>query len=483
MEWNKLSISELQIKLRNNELTSEELTISVLKQIKNDEKHLNAFITIMEDYAIKQAKEIDKKLQAGEKLSPLAGIPIAIKDNICVKDFPMTCGSKILESFISPYNATAIKRLLDADAIIIGKTNMDEFAMGSSNENSHFNIVHNPHNLEYVPGGSSGGSAATVSANGAIIALGSETGGSVRQPAAFCGVIGAKPTYGRVSRYGLVAFASSLDQIGTLGRTVHDAALVLQTIAGIDEYDSTSAPVPVDNYLKELNKDIAGLTIGIPKEFFIEGIHKEIREALNNAIEIYKSLGANIIDVSLPHTKYGIPTYCIIAMAEASSNLARYDGVKYGYRTPNAKDLQNMYFKSRSEGFGEEVKRRIMLGTYALSSGYYDAYYLKAQKVRTLIKKDFDIVFEKCDALLAPTTPTPAFKIGEKANNPLEMYLSDILTATVNLSGVPAISIPCGFTKQKLPIGMQIITKHFEEAKMFRIAAAYEQMTKENRNK
>ncbi|MCK5214675.1 MAG: Asp-tRNA(Asn)/Glu-tRNA(Gln) amidotransferase subunit GatA [Candidatus Omnitrophica bacterium] len=436
-------------------------------------------------------RQNDKKVNAYVRLSDSAPesktnpgalpIPIAIKDNICIKNVETTCSSKILGGFKPPYNATVINKLINSGSSIIGQTNMDEFAFGSSTENSYYGPTHNPWNLDCVPGGSSGGSAAAVAAHETIWAIGSDTGGSIRQPASFCGVVGIKPTYGRVSRYGLIAFASSLDQIGPITKDVEDSALLLNILAGFDTKDSTSVNIPVPDYTKALDGNVKNLKIGIPKEFFIDGMDPEVKKAVLESIEVLKKEGAHFIDVSLPHTDYSVATYYIIATAEASSNLARFDGVRHGLRaTPDRarkSSIVDMFEETRKQGLGAEAKRRIMLGTYSLSSGYYDAYYLRAQKVRTLIKNDFDKVFAECDAILTPTSPTTAFKIGERVNNPLEMYLSDIYTISSNLSGIPAISLPCGFSKECLPIGLQIIAKPFNEEMMLRIAFAYEQKT------
>ena len=474
-----LGFTALQVKekILSREIQATELVGKLFKWIKDIEPNIQAFITINEKEALEKASEIDKKIGNRQKVGLLAGIPIAVKDNICTKNLTTTCASKILQNFTPPYDAFVVKRLKEEDAIIIGKTNLDEFAMGSSTENSGYKITRNPWNLECVPGGSSGGSAAAVAADLSFMSLGSETGGSVRQPAALCGVVGIKPTYGRVSRYGLVAFGSSLDQVGTVTKDIKDAALLLQVIAGNDLRDSTSAQVPVPDYLDGIDAGVNGLRIGIPKEYFTDGLNTEVRDAVKSALKIYERLGAKIVDLSLPHTEYAVAVYYIVANAEASSNLARYDGVKYGYRTSESRGIIDMYCRTRSEGFGNEVKRRIMLGNYALSSGYYDAYYLKASKVRNLIKTDFDTAFEKVDCIMCPTSPVPAFKIGERANNPLEMYLSDIYTIPANLAGIPGISIPCGFSKTGLPIGMQILAKHFEEKKILQIAYAFERET------
>jgi aspartyl-tRNA(Asn)/glutamyl-tRNA(Gln) amidotransferase subunit A len=431
---------------------------------------LNAFLTIEREYAERRATELEK-----QNLDlPLAGVPVAVKDNVCTCFTQTSCGSRILGRYRPPYNATAIERLEAAGAIIIGKTNMDEFAMGSSNENSAFGAVKNPFDTSRVPGGSSGGSAAAVAARIVRAALGSETGGSVRQPAAFCGIVGLKPTYGRISRYGLVAFGSSLDQIGIFGQSGKDIADVLRVIAGRDRRDATSADVAVPDYRSELNGEIDKIKIGVPRSLFGAGLNEEVRQAVETAIDNFRSLGARIVDIELPHAQYGIAVYYILATAEASSNLARYDGVRYGFRAENAPELRQMYRKTREEGFGAEIKRRIMLGTYVLSSGYYDAYYAKAQKVRTLLKKDFADAFQKCDAILTPTSPTTAFKIGEKTDDPLAMYLSDIYTCTANLAGVPGISLPCGADGAGLPIGLQLIGNYWTENLLLKLTDAYE---------
>lgn len=404
----------------------------------------------------------------------LDGIPVLVKDNICVKDEDTTCSSKILKGFKPPYDATVVRRLKEEGAVLIGKANMDEFAFGSSCETSCYGPTRNPWDLERIPGGSSGGSAAAVAGDETIMALGSDTGGSIRQPAALCGVVGLKPTYGRVSRYGLIAFASSLDQIGPITKDVEDAALLLGVIAGYDEMDSTSVDIPVPDYATSLTSDVKGLRVGVPKEYFVKGIDREVEAAVKRSINVFKDLGASVVDISLPHTEYAVSAYYIIGPAEASSNLARFDGAHYGYRAPDAKDMLDMYVRTRSEGFGREAKRRILLGTYCLSSGYYDAYYLKALKVRTKIKEDFDNAFKFCDIIVTPTSPTPAFRIGEKANDPLAMYLSDIFTIPANLAGLPGISIPCGFTRSGLPIGLQIMAKPFAEETIFRAAYTFE---------
>lgn len=475
MGLNELTISQLRRMLDKKEISTKDILNDIFKQIDNCEDKIQAYLTITKDLSYKMAEEA-QKLILKESALPLTGIPFAIKDNICTKGVVTTCASKILYNFIPPYESTVTQRLLEQKYVLIGKTNLDEFAMGSSTENSAFKITKNPWNLERVPGGSSGGSAAAVAADECIAALGSDTGGSIRQPASLCGVVGLKPTYGLVSRFGLVAFASSLDQIGPITKDVTDSALVLQAIAGKDPYDSTSVSNELLNYVASLGEEIKGLKIGIPKEFFIEGMDKEVHDTVQKAILKLEHLGAEIIEISLPYTPYAVATYYIIATSEASSNLSRYDGVKYGFRV-EGKDLLDMYMNTRAQGFGEEVKRRIILGTYALSSGYYEAYYKKAQQVRTLIKLDFEKAFKEVDALVTATSPTTAFKIGEKIMDPLKMYLSDIYTIPANLAGIPAISIPCGFSEEGLPIGLQIMGKHFDEKKILQIAYAYEKST------
>jgi len=472
---NQLTAHEAINLIKKKRITAYEAMQDIFTQIDKVDNLIKAFLVINREEALKQAKEIDKKVKNGEKLPPLAGVAVAIKDIIATRGTETTCGSKILKGFYPPYNATVINSLREAGAIIIGKTNMDEFAMGSSNENSAFGPTYNPWDLERVPGGSSGGSAAAVAADEAFFALGTDTGGSIRLPASFCGMVGLKPTYGRVSRYGLIAYASSLDQVGTITKDVTDSALVMKVISGHDYKDSTSASLEVPDYLKSCQEGIEGLKIGVPKEYFIEGIDPEVKDAIDKTLKLFERLGAKIEEISLPHTEYALPAYYLIATAEASSNLARYDGVQYGYRTENCEDLSSIYKRTRSEGFGNEVKRRIMLGTYALSSGYYDAYYLKAQKVRTLIKEDFDKAFSKYDILITPTSPTPAFKLKEKIADPLTMYLTDIYTLPINLAGVPAISLNCGYNKNNLPIGLQIIGKHFSEETILRAAFNFEQ--------
>ncbi len=475
MTLNQLTAHEVVNLIKKKKITAHEVMQDIFNQIDKVDNLIKAFLVINREEALKQAKEIDVKVKNGEELPSLAGVAVAIKDIIATQGTETTCGSKILKGFIPPYNATVINKLKEAGAIIIGKTNMDEFAMGSSTENSAFGPTHNPWDLERVPGGSSGGSSAAVAADETFVALGTDTGGSIRQPASLCGMVGLKPTYGRVSRYGLVAYASSLDQIGPITKDVTDCALVMNVISGHDNMDSTSVNLEVPDYLKSCQAGIKDLKIGVPKEYFIEGIDPEVKSALDRALKIFEKLGARVEEVSLPHTKYSLPTYYLIATAEASSNLARYDGVQYGYRAEEYKDLSSMYQKTRSEGFGSEVKRRIMLGTYALSSGYYDAYYLKAQKVRTLIKEDFDKAFSKYDILITPTSPTTAFKLKEKIADPLTMYLTDIYTLPINLAGVPAISLNCGYNKNNLPIGLQIIGKHFSEETILRAAFNFEQ--------
>ena len=474
------SICELHQQLVNKERSAVEITTEALDRINKLEPTLKSFLCITADRALQQARQVDAKIAAGDEIGLLAGIPIAVKDNMCTEGITTTCGSKILANFVPPYESTVTTKLIEAGAVILGKTNLDEFAMGSSTENSAFQITANPWDITRVPGGSSGGSAAAVAANQAVVALGSDTGGSIRQPASFCGVVGMKPTYGLVSRYGLVAYASSLDQIGPFGRTVEDAAILLNAIAGYDPKDSTSLNVEIPNYsdfLKPSLKPRSKIKIGVIKETFGEGLDPVVEQAVTKAIEVLQSLGAEIQVISCPRFRYGLPTYYIIAPSEASANLARYDGVKYGFRTPDADNLIEMYAKTRAEGFGAEVKRRIMVGTYTLSAGYYDAYYLKAQKVRTLIKQDFDRAFTQVEVLVCPTSPTTAFKAGEKTSDPLSMYLSDLMTIPVNLAGLPAISVPCGFDSQGLPIGMQLIGKVLGESRLFEVAHAYEQAT------
>ena len=466
-----LTAWELKEKLDNNELTAEEITNAYADRIKEKEPEVQAFVTTTIESAIQKSKEIDKNREKGT----LEGIPIGIKDNICTKNVLTACSSKMLENFVSPYDATVMEKINKEELPMLGKLNMDEFAMGSSTENSAIKITHNPWNLNKVPGGSSGGSAAAVAADMVPWALGSDTGGSIREPAAFCGVVGLKPTYGLVSRYGLVAFASSLDQIGPITKDVRDSAMLLNIITGHDEKDSTSYDRPKEDYVAALKNDVKGLRIGVPKEFFGEGIQDDVKEQLQNAIETYKQLGAKVEECSLDIAEYALATYYIIACAEASSNLGRFDGIRYGYRAKDFTNLKELYRKSRTEAFGEEVKRRIILGTYVLSSGYYDAYYKKAQKVRTFVKKQFDENFKKYDVLLTPVAPTTAFEIGSKSNNPIEMYLADICTVSINIASVPAISIPCGVDKNGMPVGMQLIGDRFSEAKLLNVAYTFEQ--------
>jgi aspartyl-tRNA(Asn)/glutamyl-tRNA(Gln) amidotransferase subunit A len=473
MELNQLTIHELRDKLRAGDTTSVAVTESVFQRIDAVEGKVHAYISLLREDAIKSAMEADKRIQNGTG-GELCGIPIALKDILCTKGFKTTCGSRILHNFIPPYDATVVDTLKRAGAVFVGKANMDEFAMGSSTETSYFGVTHNPWDLDRIPGGSSGGSAAAVAADECIVSLGTDTGGSIRQPASLCGVVGMKPTYGRVSRFGLIAFASSLDQIGPFTKDVEDCAIMMNAIAGHDPKDSTSVPQVVPDYRSFLNRDLTGWTVGIPREYFMDGIDLDVLAAVKKAISVIEGSGAKCIDVTLPHTDYCVAVYYIVATAEASSNLARYDGVKYGYRAENARDLLDMYKKTRSEGFGAEVKRRIMLGTYCLSSGYYDAYYKKASQVRARIKEDFDAAFKQCDVILTPTSPTPAFKIGEKTDNPLQMYLSDIFTISANLAGIPGISVPCGFSAQGLPIGVQFLAGHFAEGKLLQIAHNYE---------
>jgi len=478
MSLRKLTLFELRDKFTKGEVSAVEIVRAYFQRIAVAESKVKAYITKAEKDALtKEADDLDYKLRGWRKTKPLTAMPIAVKDNICTEGVKTTCGSRMLEGFVPPYDATVVGRMKEQDYFLIGKTNLDEFAMGSSTENSAFGPTRNPWNLACIPGGSSGGSAAAVAADLCAAALGSDTGGSIRQPAACCGVVGLKPTYGRVSRYGLVAFASSLDQIGPITKDVRDAALMLQVIAGHDPLDSTSADVPVPDYQKALKFNLRGLKVGVPMEFFAEGLDPEVELAVRTAIIKMQELKAEIKEIALPMTKYAVATYYLLATAEASSNLARYDGVKYGYRAAKEKGLLETYMKTRQEGFGPEVKRRIMLGTYALSAGYYDAYYGKAQAVRTLIKRDFDEAFKDVDVIVTPTMPTPAFKLGEKVQDPLQMYLSDIYTISVNLAGVPAIVVPCGFSSGKLPIGLQIIGRPFEEEKVLRTAYAYEQAT------
>jgi len=477
MELYKLTAHELSSMLHKKEVTSVEITKSVLERIENVEKSVEGYITLTPEFALETAQAVDNKISKNQDLMPLEGIPMAIKDNICTNGIKTTCASKILENFVPPYDAFVTSKLKGINAPIIGKLNMDEFAMGSSNENSYFKKTKNPYDLNRVPGGSSGGSAASVSSDMAVYSLGSDTGGSIRQPASFCGVVGMKPTYGMVSRYGLIAFASSLDQIGSLTKDVTDCALVLNTITGHDALDSTSVKITPPDYTKALENNVKGLKIGVPEEYLGDGINSSVKNAILKAIEVYAKLGATVEYFTMSASRYALPAYYIISSAEASSNLARYDGIKYGYRTDNFKDLNDLYKQTRSEGFGAEVKRRIMLGTYALSSGYYDAYYKKAQQVRTVIRNDFENAFNKFDVILTPTAPTTAFKIGEKTTDPLQMYLEDICTVSINIAGLPAMSIPCGFDEIGLPIGMQLIGKAFDETTILKAGYTFEQNT------
>ena len=475
MDLKFLTIDAARTAVQERKTTAHALAEAHYARIRQEDGQIGAFLTLSKERALEQADRIDRMVAEGKTLPALGGVPVGIKDVMSTRGVRTTAGSKILDKYIPPYDGTAVARMEAAGAVVLGKMNCDEFAMGSSNENSAYHPVRNPRDLSRVPGGSSGGSAAAVAADMAVVALGSDTGGSIRQPASFCGVVGLMPTYGRVSRYGLIAFASSLDHIGPLAKTVKDAAIVLRTIAGRDPMDSTSADVAVPDYVGELDKPVRGMKLGVAKQYFSEGLDDEVRQAVEAAIDKLKALGCDIVPVSLPHTPYAIPTYYLIATAEASSNLARYDGVRYSRRAPGVTTLSEMYRRSRDEGLGAEVKRRIMLGTYALSAGYYDAYYLKAQKVRTLLTRDFDEAFRKVDAIVTPTSPTAAFRLGEKANDPLAMYLADIYTVTADLAGIPGISVPCGESKEKLPIGLQILGKHFAESTILRLAHAYEQ--------
>ena len=477
MELPFLTIKEASELIKSKKLSPVELTNSLIDRIESKDDKLNSYITVLSDKALESAGQAEKEISSGNYLGPLHGIPLGLKDIFITKDITTTCGSKMLENFVPPYDATVTTKLMDAGAVILGKNNMDEFAMGSSTETSYFGPTANPWDIARVPGGSSGGSASATAASLCLASVGTDTGGSIRQPASLCGVVGMKPTYGRVSRFGMIAFASSLDQAGPITKTVEDTAIILNAIAGPDPRDSTCVNIEVPDYTQALKDDLSGLKIGIPKEYFVEGMDNDVEEASKKAISEIENLGAQIVEISLPHTEYAVLTYYIIAPSEASSNLARYDGVKYGYRAEGAESLRDMYFKTRAQGFGEEVKRRIMLGTYALSSGYYDAYYLKAQKVRTLIKKDFDQAFEKVDAIVAPTTPEVAFKIGEKTQDPIKMYLSDVLTIPCNIAGLPGISVPCGYSTDGLPIGIQVLGKPFDEETVIHVAHAYEHNT------
>ena len=470
----KKSATEQSQALKNKEISAVELTNAAFERIDELDEKLGAFNSLTKEIALNTAKKVDEKIAKGEELPLLAGVPLALKDNMNLKGSKTTASSKILENFVSPFNATVTEKLLGNLVPIVGKANLDEFAMGSSNENSAFKKVHNPWDLKKVPGGSSGGSAASVAACEATLALGSDTGGSIRLPASFCGIVGMKPTYGRVSRYGLIAFASSLDQIGPFARTVEDAANLLEVISGHDPKDSTSLDLPVEHYAASLNNDIKGMKVGVIKELMTEGLSEDVQKAMERAIEDYKKLGAEIVEISLPNLKHSIGIYYILATAECSSNLARFDGVRYGYRTPDAQNLMEMYTKSRAEGFGPEVKRRIMLGTYALSSGYYDAYYKKAQQMRALVTQDFVEAFKKADILISPTCPNTAFELGAKASDPLAMYLTDIATISANLAGIPGMSVPAGFDKDGMPIGLQILTPQLQESRLFNAAHKFE---------
>ena len=475
MAWYEQTAHAIRDAVASGEVTAVEVTQSHLDRIAAVDDKVDAFTQIWTDVALKQAAAVDAKVKAGESLGKLAGVPIALKELLCTTEGHTTCSSRILQDFTSVYDGTVVKKLKAEDAVLIGKVNMDEFAMGSSTENSAIKTTKNPWNLNCVPGGSSGGSAASVAADCAPISFGSDTGGSIRQPAALCGCVGLKPTYGRVSRYGLVAFASSLDQIGPFSKDVEDAALALEVISGKDPLDATSADLPVPDFRAALTGDVKGLRIGLPKEYFSDALGDEMRKLVDDAIEVLKAQGAEVVEVTLPHTEYAVAVYYIIAPAEASSNLARFDGVRYGYRHPDAKSMQDMYTMTKTAGYGPEVQRRIMLGTYVLSSGYYDAYYLKAQKVRALIKQDFDQAFEQCDVIVTPTSPSPAFEFGARTDDPLAMYLSDIYTISANLAALPGISVPCGLTANGLPAGLQILAKPFDEETLLRTAHAYEQ--------
>lgn len=468
------SIADVRSAIARGETTATEITKRFLARIAEQDPRIHAFLSVDREYALAQAARIDQMKWNGEALPPLAGVPVGIKDVLTLEGFPATAGSRILEGYRPPYTATAVRKLADAGAVFVGKLNCDEFAMGSSNENSAYGPVHNPHDPDRVPGGSSGGSAAAIAAGMSVATLGTDTGGSIRQPASFCGVVGVLPTYGRVSRYGLIAFASSLDRIGPFAANVRDAATVLGVIAGHDPMDATSSPLPVPDYTAELDKGVRGMKLGVPAEYFAEGLDPEVRAAIEAGIEKLRAAGAEIRKISLPHTRYAIPTYYVIATAEASSNLARYDGVRYGFRAPKSDTLASMYRRTRDLGFGAEVKRRILLGTYVLSHGYYDAYYRKAQQVRRLLADDFLRAFQEVDAILTPTAPTPAFRIGEKSDDPVAMYLADIYTVTASLAGICGLSVPCGNSREGLPIGMQILGRHFDESTVFRVGQALE---------
>ena len=477
MDLYRMTIHQLHDLLVKRETTSKEITEAFYRRIRGIDDQIKAYLILTEEAALRQAERVDRKISSGEEIGDLAGIPLGLKDILCTKGVRTTCGSRILEGYVPFYDATVVQKLKEKEAVFLGKLNMDEFAMGSSTENSAYQITHNPWDLSRIPGGSSGGSAASVAAHECAAALGTDTGGSIRQPASCCGVVGLKPTYGRVSRYGLVAFASSLDQVGPFAKDVEDCAIMMNAISGYDPRDSTSVYLEVPDYRQSLRIDAKGLRIGIPNEYFIEGMDPDVEKAILGAIDQFKRLGAEVQRISLPHTEYAVAVYYIICTAEASSNLARYDGVKYGHRSKEFKDLMELYRQTRAEGFGPEVKRRIILGTYVLSAGYYDAYYRKASQVRTLMKIDFDEAFQKVDVILTPTAPTPAFRIGEKVEDPLQMYLSDVFTIPVNLAGIPAITIPCGLSGEGLPIGLQVMGKHFDEGKLLRVAYTFEQNT------
>ena len=474
---------ELADRIRRKEVSSREAVQDLFDQIDRCEPQVHAYLSLDREVALRRAGEVDGALARGDDPGRLAGVPIAVKDNMCTTDFRTTCASRILENFLPPYDAHVVECLRREGAVIIGKTNLDEFAMGSSTENSAFGATRNPWDTERIPGGSSGGSAAAVAADMAHLSLGSDTGGSIRQPAALCGVVGMKPTYGRVSRYGLVAFGSSLDQIGPITKDVRDAALLMDVIGNHDKRDSTSADRPAEPYLELVDRPFRTVKVGVPKEYFGEGLDREVESAVRDALKVYEKLGATLMDISLPHTDYAVSTYYIIAPAEAGSNLARYDGAHYGYRHESAQDIISLFAKSRAEGFGAEVQRRVLLGTYVLSSGYYDAYFLKAARVRRLIRQDFDRAFDKVECIVCPTSPVPAFKLGERTQNPLEMYLADVFTISLNLAGGCGISVPCGFTKSGLPIGMQVLANDFDEARMLRVARAYERETEWRRTR
>ena len=483
MELYQLTIHELKEKLVRREISSLEVTQAVIDRIQHTEDRLHAYVTLTAEEALGQAKLADDALGRETVVSDLVGIPLAIKDILCTRGVRTTCGSGILAHYTPPYDATVIRKLRETGAVFLGKTNMDEFAMGSSTENSCFGPTRNPWALDRVPGGSSGGSAAAVAADGCLGALGSDTGGSIRQPAAFCGIVGLKPTYGRVSRYGLVAFASSLDQVGPLTKDVEDCAILMNAISGFDPRDSTSVDLEVPDFRRALVRDVRGIRIGIPKEYFLGGLDADVEKAIQNSMRLFEQWGAVCLEISLPHTDYALAAYYIICTAEASSNLARYDGVRYGHRSGDYSGVLDMYRKTRTEGFGPEVKRRIMLGTYALSAGYYDAYYRKAAQIRTLVKHDFDNAFKEVDIILAPISPTPAFRLGEKTSDPLQMYLSDVFTIPINMAGLPGMSIPCGFDRQGLPIGLQLVGKHFDEETIIRAAYAFEKHTEFHRRR